>query len=85
MRQVVNRAVAVSFISNPGEHIKVQSLFWQKRRWIVQRQDHTYTIPRGASKCHSFCVIADGHYFELILDPETLVFVLREVHDGRPD
>jgi hypothetical protein len=85
MRQIVNQPVTVSFISDPGRSIKVQSLFWQKRRWYVQRQNHTYTIPRGLGRCHAFCLIADGHYFELILDPVTLVFVLREVHDGQPD
>lgn len=85
MRQIINQPIPVSFVSNPGKRIQVQSLFWQKRRWMVQKQNHSYTIPRGLGKCHAFCLIADGQYFEVILDPITLVFVLREVHDGRPD
>jgi hypothetical protein len=85
MRQIVNQPVTVSFVSTPGKSIEVQSLFWQKRRWLVQQQNHSYTIPRGLGKCHAFCLIADGQYFEVILDPVTLVFILREVSDGMAD
>ena len=85
MRQVVNEAVKVYFVSDPGVEIRPLYLSWNKRSYKVEQVNHAYTVPRGLGRCHIYCLIADGQYFELLLDPVTMVFILREVHDGRPD
>jgi hypothetical protein len=89
MRQVINEPVSVYFMSDPGTAIKPLYLNWRKRAYKVEQLSHSFTAP-GASlsaggKYHIYCLVADGQYFEVLLDPLTMVFILREIHDGLAD
>lgn len=88
MREVVNEPVGVYFVSEPGKSIRPLSISWRGRRYSVTQLSHQFTVPFGSrmsgGRCHVYCLVADEQYFELLLDPLTMVFLLREVHDGAP-
>lgn len=89
MRQVINEPVSVYFMSDPGKHIQPLYLSWRKQSYKVEQLSHTFAVPGGSQaaggRYHIYCMVADGQYFEVLLDPRTMVFILREVHDGHPD
>jgi hypothetical protein len=82
MREVINEPVGVYFISRPGKGVKPLYVSWRDRDYKVEQLSHTYAAERGLGRCHIYCLVSEGQYFQVLLDPWTMIFTLQEVHDG---
>lgn len=86
MRQQLKAPISVHLISDHRTGtVKPRRLSWDGQTRDIHQIGLHHTYRRGRTLFHVFGVIANGLYYRLVLDTETLLWTVEEIHDGLPD
>lgn len=83
MVQQLNEPVSViSFYNHTRKRVGLTKIIWNKREYVVTKIGLHHTYRKGATLYHVFSVIADGLFFRLLLNSESLQWLVEYVSDG---
>lgn len=83
MLSKVNQPVEVVLIcaGNSGR-VRPYLFWWQQKKYLVDKVGLHHTYWQGKTLIHVFSVMANGLFFRLTLNSQTLCFMLEETSDG---
>jgi len=79
MLQILSEPVQVTFSRQP------LFLTWAGRSYSVQKLGLHHHYREGRTLHHVYSVVADGLFFRLNLNTDTMSWILQEVSDGLPN
>jgi hypothetical protein len=86
MIQRISAPVSVLFSFNHHtRQIKPERILWEGKYFLVQRVGFHHQYREGRTLFHVFSVVADGMFFRLVLNTDSLFWSLEEVSDGLPN
>lgn len=85
MIEKINTPVSVISSFNHYLHsVQPQKIIWNGRQFVVTKNGFHHTFRQGRTLFHVFSVVANGMFFKLTLDTDSLFWCLDEVSDGLP-
>lgn len=85
MIQKMSAPISVALVYNhKTREVKPVKVLWENRSYLIKRIGLHHTVRHGRTLFHIFSVESETLFFKLVLNTDSLMWMIEEIADGEP-
>lgn len=86
MIQKISAPISVALVYNHKTHqVKPVKVLWEGRSYCIKKIGLHHSVRQGRTLFHVFSVESESLFFRLVLNTESLSWMVEEIADGEPN